>query len=128
MMNLKSKTVLIADDDPAFLRLVSFSVAQLGVCVFTATDGLAALDTFSVLDPDLVILDIMMPGLGGWEVCRLIRERSSTPVLMISARQEPADLAQSLDVGATAHLSKPLPIGELVQQVQGLLGVVDPGL
>ena len=128
MMNLKSKTVLIADDDPAFLRLVSFSVAQLGVCVFTASDGLAALDTFSVLDPDLVILDIMMPGLGGWEVCRLIRERSSTPVLMISARQEPADFAQSLDVGANAHLSKPLPIGELVQQVQGLLEAVDPGL
>ena len=128
MMTLKDKTVLIADDDPAFLRLIAFSMSQLGLSVVTARDGLSAWDTFATLDPDLVILDIMMPGMSGWDVCRRIRERSATPVVMISARQEEQDRARSLNSGANAHLNKPLPLRQLVEQVQGLLSNIDPGL
>lgn len=125
-MSLKGKRVLIADDDPAFLRLIAFSMARLGLSVTTAVDGREALDSFCAEGPDIVILDIMMPGMCGWDVCRHIRSVSSTPVLMISARGEEDDRARSLESGATAHLAKPLPIRQLVQQVQGLLTDADP--
>ncbi|NPV09950.1 MAG: response regulator [Anaerolineae bacterium] len=120
-MGIEGKKALVADDDPAILRLVAYYLGGMGLAVSVASNGREALDSFRADEPDIVILDVMMPGMSGWEVCRAIRETSAIPVLMISARRDEKDVRRSRECGADVHLSKPLPLKELTTQVQGLL-------
>ena len=99
--------ILVADDDLDLLGLVAYSLSQAGYLVVKASDGHGALATFDAESPDLVILDINMPGTSGFEVCTAIRARGDVPVMMLTARGEEQDLVKALELGADDYLTKP---------------------
>jgi len=113
--------ILVADDDPDLLDLVAYALSQAGYLVVKAADGNAALAAFDAEAPDLVILDINMPGQTGFEVCAAIRGRSTVPVTMLTARGEEQDLVRALDLGADDYLTKPFSPRTLLARVKALL-------
>ena len=113
--------ILVADDDLDLLGLVAYSLSQAGYLVVKASDGPGALTTFDSEAPDLVILDINMPGTSGFEVCTAIRARGDTPVMMLTARGEEQDLVKALDLGADDYLTKPFSPRTLLARVKALL-------
>ena len=113
--------ILVADDDLDLLGLVAYSLSQAGYLVVKASDGPGALTTFDSEAPDLVILDINMPGTSGFEVCTAIRARGDTPVMMLTARGEEQDLVKALDLGADDYLTKPFSPKTLLARVKALL-------
>jgi len=113
--------ILVADDDPDLLDLVAYALGQTGYLVAKAADGNAALAAFDAEAPDLVILDINMPGQTGFEVCAAIRGRSTVPVMMLTARGEEQDLVRALDLGADDYLTKPFSPRTLLARVKALL-------
>ena len=113
--------ILVADDDPDLLDLVAYALSQAGYLVVKAADGNAALAAFDAEAPDLVILDINMPGQTGFEVCAAIRGRSTVPVMMLTARGEEQDLVRALDLGADDYLTKPFSPRTLLARVKALL-------
>jgi len=113
--------ILVADDDLDLLGLVAYSLSQAGYFVVKASDGPGALATFETEAPDLVILDINMPGTSGFEVCTAIRARGDVPVMMLTARGEEQDLVKALDLGADDYLTKPFSPKTLLARVKALL-------
>jgi DNA-binding response OmpR family regulator len=113
--------LLVADDDPDLLDLVAYALGQTGYLVVKAGDGTAALAAFEDEAPDMVILDINMPGMTGFEVCSAIRSRSTVPVMMLTARGEEQDLVRALDLGADDYLTKPFSPRTLLARVKALL-------
>ncbi|MEO6185213.1 MAG: response regulator transcription factor [Steroidobacteraceae bacterium] len=113
--------ILVADDDPDLLDLVAYALSQTGYLVVKASDGTAALANFEAEAPDMVILDINMPGMTGFEVCSAIRGRSTVPVMMLTARGEEQDLVRALDLGADDYLTKPFSPRTLLARVKALL-------
>jgi len=117
-------TILIADDEPNQLELLAFNLVKEGFAVHRAHDGKDALEKIEDINPDLVILDWMMPGYSGIDLCRKLRERPETrglPVIMLSARGEESDRTLGLDTGADDYLTKPFSPKELVARVKALL-------
>jgi DNA-binding response OmpR family regulator len=117
----KAACVQIADDDAKILRLVRRNLEQAGYRVVAATDGPSALEMFESEDPDLLILDMKMPGLDGYEVLGRIREFSLTPVIILSARQDADDIVRGLELGADDYVVKPFVASELRARVQAAL-------
>lgn len=116
------ETVLVIDDDEKIISLIRRSLAFAGYRVHTAADGMAGLDQLLTDTPDLIILDVMMPKLDGWEVVRRIREAGlDVPVLMLTAKDEVADRVKGLDLGADDYLVKPFALDELLARVRALL-------
>jgi len=113
--------ILVADDDLDLLGLVAYSLSQAGYLVVKASDGPGALASFEAEAPDLVILDINMPGASGFEVCTAIRARGDVPVMMLTARGEEQDLVKALDLGADDYLTKPFSPKTLLARVKALL-------
>ena len=113
--------ILVADDDLDLLGLVAYSLGQAGYLVVKASDGPGALATFEAESPDLVILDINMPGASGFDVCTAIRARGDVPVMMLTARGEEQDLVKALDLGADDYLTKPFSPKTLLARVKALL-------
>lgn len=113
--------ILIADDDPDLLELVAFSLAQSGFLALKAVDGHDALRIFSSESPDLLILDINMPRLSGFEVCEAVRRKSRVPVMMLTVRGEEEDLVRALELGADDYLNKPFSPRTLLARVKALL-------
>jgi DNA-binding response OmpR family regulator len=113
--------ILVADDDPDLLDLVAYALGQSGYLVVKAADGNAALAGFDAEAPDMVILDINMPGMTGFDVCSAIRARSTVPVMMLTARGEEQDLVRALDLGADDYLTKPFSPRTLLARVKALL-------
>ena len=113
--------ILIADDDRDLLELVAFSLAQSGFLMLKAQDGENALRIFAAEAPDLLILDINMPGLTGFEVCEAVRRKSRVPVLMLTVRGEEEDLVRALELGADDYLNKPFSPRTLLARVKALL-------
>ncbi len=114
--------ILVVDDDEKITSLLRRSLAFEGYEVTTAANGLEGLKTMLAAEPDLVILDVMMPHVDGWEVCRRIREGgSSVPVLMLTAKDEIKDRVKGLDTGADDYLVKPFALEELLARVRALL-------
>ena len=119
--------ILIVDDEPAILRGLADNLKRELHEVLTATDGEAAYRLIKEKKPDLVILDLMLPKLSGYEVCRQIRaERNSTPVLMLTARGEETDRVVGLDLGADDYVTKPFSVRELLARVRALLRRTQP--
>ncbi len=114
-------TILVVDDEPHVVRLVQANLQASGYQVLTATDGRVALQAVEDKLPDLVILDLMMPGLDGYEVCRRIREYSDVPIIVLTARGAEIDKITCLDAGADDYLTKPFSIGELLARVRAVL-------
>ena len=112
---------LVADDDADLRELIAFTLSQAGHLVVSAADGTAALRSFAAESPDLVVLDINMPGLSGFEVCEAIRARSRVPVIMLTVRGEEEDLVRALGLGADDYLTKPFSPRTLIARVNALL-------
>ncbi|MEM7099407.1 MAG: response regulator transcription factor [Pseudomonadota bacterium] len=115
------KRVLVVDDDPHILEVIQFALTQAGFSVVVANDGKQALATFAATDPDLVLLDVLMPELDGLSVCREIRSQSAIPILILSSRDEEVDRIMGLDIGADDYLGKPFSPRELVARVHAHL-------
>jgi DNA-binding response OmpR family regulator len=113
--------ILIVDDEPNLVELLEGYLAREGYEIVTAGDGLAALDTARHFDPDLILLDVMLPGLDGFEVCRQIRQFSDAYILMLTARTEEIDKIIGLSVGADDYVAKPFSPREVVARVKALL-------
>jgi len=114
-------TILVVEDEASITRLVRLYLEQSGFRVVAATDGRAALVLHEREHPALVILDLMLPELDGWEVCRRIRATSHTPILMLTARQTEEDRVAGLDLGADDYVTKPFSPRELVSRVRAIL-------
>jgi two-component system response regulator MprA len=114
--------VLVIDDDEKITSMLRRSLAFEGYSVMTANNGTDGLRQMMAAEPDLIILDVMMPHMDGWEVCRRVRESgSSVPILMLTARDEVADRVKGLDLGADDYLVKPFALEELLARVRSLL-------
>ena len=116
----KSK-VLVIEDERTLVETLDYSLRRQGYAVFTATEGRAALELARTETPDLVILDIMLPGLDGFEICRILRQETSVPILMLTARTEEIDKVVGLEMGADDYLTKPFSMRELMARVKALL-------
>jgi len=114
-------SILIADDEPAVLRFISAGLQSEGYVVAGAEDGEEALRFVKETSPDLVILDVIMPKLDGFETCRIIRQVSQIPIIMLSGRMEWADKVKGLNLGADDYLIKPFGIQELLARVRAVL-------
>lgn len=113
--------VLAVDDDRDLLELIGFALAQAGFLVVKAADGPSAVRVFDAEAPDLVVLDINMPGASGFQVCEAIRARSQVPVMMLTVRSEEEDLVKALELGADDYLTKPFSPKTLIARVRALL-------
>ncbi|MFO7305559.1 MAG: response regulator transcription factor [Gammaproteobacteria bacterium] len=113
--------LLVADDDKDLLALIAFTLSQAGYLVVKASDGPSAIRAFEAEAPDLVILDINMPGASGFQVCETIRSKSRAPVMMLTVRGEEEDLVRALDLGADDYLTKPFSPRTLLARVKALL-------
>jgi DNA-binding response OmpR family regulator len=113
--------VLVVDDEPRYVRAIQVNLEGSGYEVLTANDGPAAIAQAANEAIDLVLLDIRMPGLDGYEVCRRIRQFSSVPIIFLTARAETADKIQGLELGADDYVTKPFSAEELMARVQVVL-------
>lgn len=120
-MEMRPSRILVVDDEPPIVELVTGYLAREGWEVVTAADGPAALDAVRVHAPDVVVLDVMLPGLDGVEVCRRLRTYSNAYVLMLTARGEEIDRIMGLTVGADDYLVKPFSPRELVARIKAVL-------
>ena len=114
-------TILAVDDEPRVLKLLKANLESSGYAVLTAEDGEEALQMTERELPDLVLLDLMLPKMDGYAVCRRIREFSAVPVIMLTARSAQVDLVHGFEVGADDYLTKPFSITELLMRVQAVL-------
>jgi len=120
-MPTKKTTILAADDDPQILRLVTRNLELDGYEVIAVSDGQAALEQIEAHLPDLVLLDIMMPRLDGFTVTQRVREFSSVPIMLLTARGQDQDKIRGLDLGADDYLTKPFSVEELLARVRAAL-------
>ena len=122
--------VLVVDDEPALLRLMEFVLARQGFRLLTATNGVDALNLVREQKPDLIVLDIMMPRLDGFQVAEAIRANPTTahmPIIMLSAKAQEADIERGIAVGVDTYITKPFSPDSLVETVLGFLeGISDP--
>lgn len=110
--------VLVVDDEKAIVDILEFNLKKDGYEVVCAYDGLDALDKFSKENPDLILLDIMMPKLDGIDTCKKIRETSNVPIIMLTARAEEVDKVLGLELGADDYVTKPFSVRELMARVK----------
>jgi two-component system KDP operon response regulator KdpE len=115
------KTILVVDDEPHVVQLLTMNLELEGFRVTSASDGYAALDKITREFPDLVLLDIMMPGMDGFETLKKIREVSMVPVIFLSAKGEEHDRVLGLDLGADDYITKPFSPVEMVSRIKAVL-------
>jgi DNA-binding response OmpR family regulator len=113
--------VLVADDDLELAEVIAFALRQGGYAVLSAPDGPSAIDLFHAERPDLVILDVNMPRLGGFEVLRRLRAETTVPIMMLTVRSSEEDQVRGLDLGADDYLTKPFSPRTLLARVRALL-------
>jgi DNA-binding response OmpR family regulator len=120
-----SKRVLIVDDEPNIVISLEFLMKREGFEVSVAHDGAEALESIRAERPDLVVLDVMMPKLNGFEVCQAVRadpERAATLIVMLTAKGREAEMNKGLSLGADAYIAKPFSTRDLVARIKSLLG------
>jgi len=120
-MSLRKGLVLVVDDDRHILRMMHIILETEGYQVLTAADGKTALETFDTQSPELVLLDVKMPGIDGYTVCRQIRAFSQVPIIMITAKAEVEEKANGLDAGADDYITKPFSVQELTARIKAVL-------
>lgn len=118
--------ILIVDDDNNIAELVSLYLIKECFDTHIVNDGEAALDCFDTYEPDLILLDLMLPGIDGYQVCREIRTKSSVPIIMLSAKGEVFDKVLGLELGADDYIEKPFDTKELVARVKAVLRRIKP--
>jgi DNA-binding response OmpR family regulator len=112
---------LIVEDEPALVESLHYTLTRQGYHVNTANDGLAAIDIARRQKPDLILLDLMLPKLDGFEVCRILRQELNVPIIMLTARADEIDKIVGLEVGADDYLTKPFSMRELVARIKAHL-------
>ncbi len=120
-----STKILVVEDDKTLIEMLEYNLDRQGYQVLTTENGRTALTLARQMKPDLVILDVMLPGLDGFEVCRILRKEFSTPILMLTAKSEEVDKIVGLEMGADDYLTKPFSMRELLARVKALLRRVD---
>ena len=118
---MEKQTILIVDDEMNICELISLYAKKEGYEVAVANDGNEAVEKFRKLNPSIVILDIMLPGKDGWQVCREMREVGETPIIMLTAKGETFDKVQGLEMGADDYMVKPFEMKELMARVKAVL-------
>ncbi len=113
--------ILVIDDDMGMTELLALLLAPASPDILSATSGRVGLELARKYTPDIIILDLMMPEMNGWTVCRRIREFSDTPILILTAMDSPGAIAQALDSGADDYLIKPVSSGTLIAHLNKLL-------
>jgi DNA-binding response OmpR family regulator len=113
--------ILVVDDEPRYVRLMEANLISEGYEVLKTYDGQSSVEMVAEDQPDLVLLDVMMPGLSGFETCERIREFSSIPIIMVTAKGEEQDRVRGLDVGADDYIVKPFSATELLARVRAVL-------
>lgn len=116
-----AEKILVVDDEVSLQETLTYKLQKEGYLVEVAGDGLTALELIRSTNPDLVILDVMLPGMDGFEVCRTLRQETNIPVLMLTARDDEIDRVVGLEVGADDYLPKPFSMRELIARVKALL-------
>jgi two-component system response regulator RegX3 len=114
-------TILVVEDEEAFVDALTVGLQREGFRVQVARDGAQALDLFDAVDPDLVLLDVMLPKVSGIDVCREIRSRSKVPIIMVTAKGSEIDTVVGLEVGADDYVTKPYRLRELVARMRAVL-------
>ena len=115
------KKVLVIDDDTLLVRLIEHHFAEEGFEVLKAYTGREGLSLVRSLAPDLIILDIVLPDVSGWEICQLVRQISKVPIVMLTVKEEEEDIVRALEYGADDYIAKPVGMKELVARVQAIL-------
>lgn len=124
---MKRKRILVVDDEVYIAHILEFSLGMEGYEVITAMSGQEAIEQADRGNPDLIVLDILMPDMDGYEVCRRLRadERfAETPIILLTAKHGEEDRARGLQVGASAYITKPFRPVDLIDQIRSLLGLV----
>jgi len=116
-----SEKILVVEDEPSLQETLAYNLERQGYSVETASDGQAALDVARSLQPDLIVLDLMLPILDGFEVCRIIRQESNVPILILTARDDEIDRVIGLEMGADDYLTKPFSMREFLARVKAQL-------
>ncbi len=118
---MKPTSVLVVDDEPRLVKYVRANLESVGYRVITAYEGKTALSLAEIEDPDLIVLDVLMPGLDGYEVCKRVREFSDVPIIMLTAKGEESDKVKGLNIGADDYVAKPFGAPELLARVKAVL-------
>jgi two-component system OmpR family response regulator len=113
--------IMVVEDDANLLETLKYNLNKEGYEVISASDGIQALDTARHEKPDLLILDVMLPGMDGFEVCRILRKETTVPIIMLTARVEETDKIFGLEVGADDYVTKPFSVRELLARVRAML-------
>ena len=113
--------ILIIDDEPHIVDLVKAYLEKDGFKVIVAYDGNSALELVQMQSPDLLVLDLMLPEISGWDICRMLRKKSDIPIIMLTARDEVSDRVLGLELGADDYVTKPFDPKELVSRVRAVL-------
>lgn len=118
------KKILIVEDEESLLKLESILLTSKGYSVTGAADGVSALEQVVLIKPDLIVLDIMLPGMDGFEVCRIIKQNPETahiPVMMLTAKKSSQDCERGMAAGASAYVTKPFKSAKIIEIIQELL-------
>ena len=118
---MANERILIVDDDTNICELLRLYLEKDGFQTDIVTDGIKAIETFNSINPDLVLLDIMLPGLDGWQICREIRKTSQTPIIMLTAKGETFDKVLGLELGADDYITKPFETKEVIARIKAVL-------
>ena len=114
-------TILVVEDDHILQETMQYNLEQAGYQVLTAGDGISGLDTARRQKPDLILLDIMLPGLDGFSICRILTQEATIPIIVVTALHDEAHIIAGLELGANDYIIKPFSLGELLARVRALL-------
>jgi two-component system, OmpR family, KDP operon response regulator KdpE len=123
---LRPITVLVVDDERRYRDLLEMNLSRRGYRVLQAPNGLTALNLIESEQPDLVVVDLMLPDIDGYEICRRVREYSAVPIIMLTARAEQAEKVRGLEIGADDYVTKPFGADELLARVEAVLRRAEP--
>jgi DNA-binding response OmpR family regulator len=115
------KKILVVDDEPTLVATLTYNLERENFQVYTASDGEQALDVTRNSHPDLIVLDLMLPGVSGLEVCRILRKETRVPILMLTAKDSEVDKVVGLELGADDYVTKPFGMQELMARVRALI-------
>ncbi len=122
---MSEATIFVVEDEASFVEALSIGLRREGFDVVVAVDGAEALERFDAVQPDLVLLDVMLPKVTGLEVCRQLRKRTQVPIIMVTAKSAEIDTVVGLEVGADDYVTKPYRIRELVARIRAVLRRAD---
>jgi DNA-binding response OmpR family regulator len=118
---MTSEIVLLIDDDETLLTLLTEHIQMVGYSPLTANNGQTGLELAAQEDPDLIVLDVMMPGMDGWQVCEQLRKTTSSPIIMLTAKSEEVDKLRGFHLGVDDYVTKPFSFAELVARIKAVL-------